>query len=131
MSVPRNTSESRERRSRRRQPSSRFRKQVPEELVAWLIGRLLVLVARGLALLLEEPSETAQQWLKQHPDTWFGAEQVPYILLWVAMQAWETDLARLPEYLDEEARALLGPDFRWDPVQIEQEFAPFTPEWWS
>lgn len=127
MSVPGNTSESSKRRQRRRKPSARFRKQVPKELVTWLIGRLLVLVARGLELVLQEPSETAQQWLKQHPEAWFEAEQVPYILLWVALQAWETDLDELPQYLNDEAWALLGADFVWDPTRISQEFERIHP----
>lgn len=127
MSVPGNASESSKRRQRRRKPSARFRKQVPKELVTWLIGRLLVLVARGLELVLEEPSETAQQWLKQHPDAWYEAEQVPYILLWVARQAWETDLDELPQYLDDEVWALLGADFVWDSARISQEFERIHP----
>lgn len=129
MSVPKKASKSRGQRGqgRRHQPSSRFRAQVPDELATRLIGRLLALVARGLELLLTEPSETAQKWLKQHPEAWFEAGQVPYILLWVAMQAWESDLEGLPERLDDEARALLGPDFVWDPVRLEQELARLHP----
>lgn len=129
MSVPRNAAQSRSRsgRVRREKQSSRFRTQVPDELVTWLIGRLLALVARGLELLLTEPSEIAQKWQKKHPEAWFEAEQVPYILVWVAMQAWETDLEGLPERLDDEARALLGPDFVWDPRRMEQEFARLHP----
>ena len=129
MSVPENApnSKSRRTRARHRKPPSRFRTQVPDELVDQLIGRLLSLVARGLELLLKEPSEIAQQWRKEHADAWFEAKQVPYILLWVTMLAWKTDLEGLPGHLDDEVRALLGPDFVWDPVRLEGEFARLHP----
>ena len=129
MSVPENASRSRRRGKRvgRQKPSSRFRSQVPDELVARLIGRLVTLIAHGLELLLTEPSELAQQWQKRHPEEWFEAEQVPYILLWVVMQAWETDLAGLTKRLDDDVRALLGADFVWDSARIEQEFARLHP----
>lgn len=129
MSVPENAPKSKPHRTRARRskPLSRFRTQVPDELVDQLIGRLLSLIARGLELLLKEPSEIAQQWRKEHSDAWFEAKQVPYILLWVAMLAWKTDLEGLPEHLDDGVRALLGPDFVWDPVRLEGEFARLHP----
>jgi len=66
-----------------------FRGQVPAEVVDQLIHRFVTLVKHGLELMLRDPSELARQEFRQHPDLVYTGAEIPVLVLWAAVGAYE------------------------------------------
>jgi len=75
--------------SQRSKPEPEFRSQVETELVDQLLYRFVALVKHGLELMLRDPSELARQEFRQHPDFIYTAEEIPVLVLWAAVGAYE------------------------------------------
>ncbi len=72
-----------------RKPKPAFRGQVEAEVVDQLLYRFVALVRRGLELLLTEPSELAEKEFRQSPDLLHSAADIPALVLWTALAAYE------------------------------------------
>ena len=66
-----------------------FRGKVEAEVVDRLLYRFVVLVKRGLELMLHTPSELANEEFRRNPELTYTAEQIPVLLLWAAVGAYE------------------------------------------
>ncbi len=73
----------------RSKPKPEFRGQVEAELVDQLLYRFVALVKHGLELMLRNPSELARKEFRQNPDLVYSAEEIPALVLWVAVGAYE------------------------------------------
>lgn len=79
----------RKRSGKRATPKSGFRSQVEAEVVDRLLYRFVALVKHGLALMLRAPSELARKEFRQNPDLVYTTEEIPTLVLWVAVGAYE------------------------------------------
>jgi hypothetical protein len=79
----------RKRSGNRSTPKSGFRSQVEAETVDRLLHRFVALVKHGLELMLRDPSELARKEFRQNPDLVYTTEQIPTLVLWVAVGAYE------------------------------------------
>jgi hypothetical protein len=75
--------------SQRTKPEPKFRGQVEAELVDQLLHCFVALVKHGLELMLHDPSELARQEFRQNPDLVYTAEEIPVLVLWAAVAAYE------------------------------------------
>ena len=73
----------------RSKPKPEFRGQVETELVDQLLHRFVALVKHGLELMLRDPSELARKEFRQNPDLVYTAEEIPVLVLWAAVGAYE------------------------------------------
>ncbi|MBU0493609.1 MAG: transposase [Chloroflexi bacterium] len=79
----------RKRSGQRSRPKSEFRNQVEADVVDRLLHRFVALVKHGLELMLHDPSELARKEFRQNPDLVYTAEEVPILVLWAAVGAYE------------------------------------------
>jgi hypothetical protein len=72
-----------------RKPKPAFRGQVEAEVIDQLLYRFVALVKRGLELLLTDPSELAEKEFRQSPDLLHSVADIPALVLWTALAAYE------------------------------------------
>ncbi len=84
------TKKNRRKRSERRTKSNpEFRSRVEAEVVDRLLYRFVALVKHGLKLMLRDPSELARKEFRQNPALVYTAEEIPTLVLWAAVGAYE------------------------------------------
>jgi hypothetical protein len=74
---------------KRSKPKPEFRSRVETELVDQLLYRFVALVKHGLELMLRDPSELTRKEFRQNPDLAYTAEEIPVLVLWTAVGAYE------------------------------------------
>jgi len=76
---------------KKRKPCAKpkFRQQVEAKVVDHLLYRFVSLIKRGLELLLSDPSALTRKEFRQDPDLVFTAADIPVLVLWAALGAYE------------------------------------------
>jgi len=69
---------------RKSKPKPEFRSQVEDEIVDQLLYRFVALVKKGLALMLDNPSELTRTEFRRNPALGHTAEDIPGLVLWAA-----------------------------------------------
>ena len=74
---------------RKSKPKPEFRSQIEDKIVDQLLYRFVALVKKGLALMLDNPSELTGKEFRQNPTLVYTAEDIPALVLWAAVMAYE------------------------------------------
>jgi hypothetical protein len=74
---------------RKSKPKPEFRSQVEDEIVDQLLYRFVALVKKGLALMLDNPSELTRTEFRRNRALGHTAEDIPGLVLWAAVMAYE------------------------------------------
>ena len=101
----------------RSKPKPKSRSKVGTELVDQLLYHFVALVNHGLELMLRDPSELTRKEFRKNPDLVYTAEEIPALLLWVAVGAYELPWSAFCQHIlthPKWAAALLGVETQAD-----------------